>query len=102
MVLMGCAHTVVPNVVKPTVVAFSGNKQNAGFIGFNTNGAGIIDLNAKNKYNWLISMYATNFAPPIYTNFGVSDFTNGTFLITSEGLSKFATMNRWEKNKVNK
>lgn len=102
LVLFGCAHTITPDVVKPTEIAYSGNNHNAGFIGFNTNGAGIIDSNAKNKYNWLISIYSTNFAPPIYTNFGISDFTNGTYLISAEGLGKFATMNRWQKNKIGK
>jgi len=96
--VVGCTHTYIPPTVKANQVAFSGNSQNAGFIGFLDNGSGIIDSNARDKYNYFINIYSKKFTPPISKDFGISPYTNSTYLITAEALSKFITMNKWSKN----
>lgn len=98
VVATGCVKTYIPQQTTPNQISFSGNNHNAGFIGFAEDGSGVIDTMARLKYNSLISIYATNFIPRIYFDYGVKPYTNETFLITKEGLSKFATMNRWSKN----
>lgn len=98
VVVTGCVKTYIPQQATPDQISFSGNNQNAGFLGFAEDGSGVIDTMARLKYNSLISIYATNFLPHIYPDYGVKAYTNETYLITKEGLSKFATMNRWSKN----
>lgn len=98
LLISGCAHTYVPKVVKPVAISYSGNAQNAGFVGFTTNGVGVIDANAREKFNYLATFYGTNFVPPVVKDYGLTPFTNGTYLITSEALSEFMVMNTWRKN----
>lgn len=94
----GCISTVTPKAVESSVIAFDGNNQNAGFVGWSGE-YGVITFNSRNKYNHLINIYATNFIPVLTYDYGISPFTNNTFLITREGLSRFGTMNRWSKLK---
>ena len=94
----GCTKTISPNKVSVHQPAFSGNSANGGLIGFSDNGEAIITARALVKYNILIDIYGDELMPPISNNFGITSFTNNTYLITSEGLSNFMLMNQWYKD----
>jgi hypothetical protein len=96
-----CANTIVPRNVSTDIVSWDGNEQNGGFIDFTDRGGGIITPNARNRYNILISIYSTNFIPPLKFDDGITSTSTNTFLIDAQHLSNFATMNRWHKSKRN-
>lgn len=98
LVAGGCTSTVAPKPVVTHQVAFSDNSTNGGFVGFAIDGEGVITDRARAKYNALIDIYGKKFLPPITTDFGITTFTNNTFLITREGLSDFMLMNQWYKD----
>jgi hypothetical protein len=93
-----CTNTVSPKPVSTSQSAFSDNSANGGFIGFSTNGEGVITERALAKYNALIDLYGKKLMPPVTNNFGITSFTNNTYLITKEGLSDFMLMNQWYKD----
>ena len=94
----GCVNTVTPNKVETHQTAFSGNSTNGGFVGFTADGFGILTSGKTAEYNALIEIYGKKFLPPIHENFGITAFTNGTYLITREGLSDFVQMKQWYKD----
>lgn len=100
MLIAGCANTIIPKQVVTNQTSFSGNSQNGGFIGWMPDGGGVIDEGARAKYNALIHLYSTNFLPPLTNDFGLTTFTNGTYLITKQGLSDFWQMNEHYKNSL--
>lgn len=93
--LAGC--TVAPRVVTESVASFDGNQQNSGFIGFTTNGAGIITPHARDRYNALVATYSAKFLPPLTADSGITPTATNTFLIDAEHLSDFGIMNHWRK-----
>lgn len=96
--LTGCANTIMPKSVESNQPSFSENGQNSGFIDFLGNDHGIVTAGAREKYNLLIDIYSKDFLPNLKADFGIIEYTNKTYLITLEGLSNFATMNRWYKD----
>ena len=100
-IFAGCAQTVTKPVVRPTVTNYSGTNQNSGFIGFLEDGRGVIDGRKRDEYNILISLYGgvTNFIPPLTFDFGISPYTNNTFIISQEALSDFQQMKIMYRNR---
>jgi len=94
--LLGC-HTVTPQRVTDTTISFDGNEQNGGFIGYTTNGFGVLTPRGRERYNALIDTYGASLTPPLTNDYGVQPFTNGTWLITKEAVVKFNAMNARRK-----
>ena len=107
----GC--TIIPKKTKDNIAAFDNssppqypNKQNGGFLGFNTDGKGILTINAHIKYNNLIDLYKNTFykekgvklekeagITPFVDNFG-----NNLYLIDEQYLTYFVVLNQWLKS----
>lgn len=95
--VIGCARTVTPVIPHDTQASWDGNQQNSGFIGWAQDGSGIITPHARDRYNALVSVYGTNFAPVLKLDAGLIATTTNTFLIDAQHLVYFDTMNRWKK-----
>lgn len=91
--------TVTPKSVRPVVASYDGGQQNSGFLGFTTNGWGVLTSRARARYNsFIASGFGTNFSPAIPPDYGVMPYTNGTFLFTPEALVDFGVMNQRSKS----
>ncbi len=95
-----CANTIFPHKTVSKEISWDNNEQNGGFIGFDNEGYGIITTHARDRYNNLITIYSTNFIPPLKINDGISLTPTNNFKIDSQHLSYFSRMNRWYKNKT--
>lgn len=113
VLLSACASTVTPKIVQDTVVSFDVNAQNAGFLGFDNAGNGVITEHARFRYNALVNLYGACFTPPVACDAGISpvalaDKLNnsviigtapaGAYLIDAQHLVDFAQMQRWLKS----
>lgn len=103
-IFTGCSTTVIPKPVITNAISWDNGEQNGGFVGFisiGKNTYGVITSNARDRYNSLITIYSTNFIPPLIIDAGITPgSTTNTFIIDAQHLSYFATMNRWRKNKI--
>ena len=97
--LIGCAGTTVPKPAKDTVASWDGTNQNSGFIGFTSDGSGIITAHARDRYNGLAARYSNQFIPPLKLDDGLKPMGTN-WLIDPEHLVKFRTMNRWRKSGI--
>lgn len=95
--LAGC--TVIPKPFEAPTASFDGGEQNSGFLGSLPDHDGVITPHARDRYNELVKTFGTRFQPPLTLDAGVSAYTNGTFRIDPEHLVKFATMNRWRRER---
>lgn len=78
------------------MVAFDGNEQTAGFIGFNKDGSGTFTIHARERYNALIERYGSRLTPMVPKDYGVTAAaTGGTFTFTAEAMVVFAKLQRW-------
>ena len=95
--LLAACSTVIPPGLTDTQASFDGNVQNSGFIGFESNGSGILTPRAYARYNLLAGQYGKQFIPPVKPGDGCLAYTNGTWLIDRQHLAQFQTMNQWKK-----
>lgn len=97
LLLCSCAGTVRPKQVQDTVIAFDGNEQTAGFLGFLPNhGGGVITDTKRREYNALVDRYGKLLVPPITAHDdGLKAYTNGTWVITKARLTDFGVMKGW-------
>lgn len=86
--------TVTPPQVHSQTVAYEGNIQTAGFLGFSEDGSGIITGKARDRYNALVRLYGAYFVPPLVQDDGLSQ-SWPFWLIEKESLVRFQTMARW-------
>ncbi len=108
LVASGCAqHSVAPKENQPTQIAFSGNQQNAGVLGWADDGGSAINSAKRDEYNALIDLYGKQFAPPLKHDDGVAAIatwtdkvgkrhTGAAWSIDKEHVTKFALMKSWE------
>lgn len=92
------ACTVVPKAVNVRQIEFEGSKQTAGVLGTNEQGFVILSAAKVAEYNALINKYGTNYLVPLTNNFGLTSYTNNTFLINDEALLKFIEMKELYRN----
>lgn len=97
LVIAGCTTTVTPIQVSAPSASWDGTEQNSGFIGWTSNGSGIITSNLKDKYNLLIDTYGNRFIPPLIHDYGIFETTTNTFVITPEALADLSAMKRWRR-----
>jgi hypothetical protein len=93
--LIGC--TVIPRNVRSPVASFSGTNQNSGFIGFASDGQGIINAQKRDEYNALARQYGTHWLVPVKPDDGLRATTTNTWIIDQEHLVKFQHM-QWLRN----
>lgn len=96
LVATGCG-TVSPKPVTASAASYDGAERNSGFIGWTTNGWGILTPHARDRYNSLIADYGGRFHPPLTADHGVTPTTTNTFIFTPEAIADFAAMNRWRR-----
>lgn len=99
LILIATSCTVAPKIVKPRSIEFNNNSQNAGVLGTNELGLVILSAEKVQEYNSLINLYGTNYLVPPTNNFGITPYTNNTYLISNEGLFKFLEMKSWHRNR---
>ena len=109
---IGCA-TVTPDKIEDSTASYDSstpsqyNQDNGGVIALLENGA-VITLQAKDRYNKLITMYKVKFkkekAIELVEDSGIKPYKdrygNNLFLIDNEHLVYFGVMNSWLKEKV--
>lgn len=95
----GCSTTVTPRIVLSNEASWDGTNQNSGVIGFSGVSA-VITPHARDRYNGLIDIYGKKFIPPITFDYGISVYTNDTYLITPQGIVAFSQMNRWRRSSL--
>ena len=98
LVFSGCT-TVIPPHVDATVVKFSGNDQNAGLVGVNTNGGFIITPDARDRYNGLVAVYGSRFIPPLKQDAGLTNSPLPNWTIDSQHFVSWESMSRWDREK---
>lgn len=91
--------TVAPKIVKPQAIEFNHNSHNAGVLGTNEQGLIILSAEKVVEYNSLINLYGTNYLVALTNNFGITPYTNNTYLISNEALFKFLEMKSWYRNR---
>jgi len=97
LALAGCAGTVTPHQVRDHGASFDGNARNSGFLGFDSDGRGIITPSARARYNSLAALYGKRLDPPVGFDDGLTPTGTNTFLIDAQHLVDFSTMNRWKR-----
>lgn len=95
LMFAGCG-TVAPKPVTAEA-SWDGTNRNSGFIGWTTNGYGILTPHAHERYNALIEFYGDKFKPKLEKNYGTLEYMDGNYLFTPEAISDFAAMNRWRR-----
>ncbi len=99
--LVGC--TVAPAVVPASSVAYSGNVQNGGIL---STAIPIGDMPVKisgqlvGKFASLARKYGPTWLPEVHPGDGIAPQPDGTYLITKEYLSIYATMNILEQSAI--
>jgi hypothetical protein len=89
--------TVTPKNTVAKKIAYDGNVQNAGVIGFATNGV-IVTPGFRQRYNSLALAYGPRFNPQVLPDSGLQPFTNGTYLIDNEHMVDDAIMQTWKNS----
>jgi hypothetical protein len=99
--LTGC--TVSRPAIDTTLPSFDGSAMNSGMVGWHTNGETIqliVTPHWRERYTNLVANFGGRFHPPLVDpQRGLTPFTNGTWLVDDEHLSKFNTMNRWRRER---
>ena len=84
----GC--TIAPRPTIEGSVSYVGNVQNSGMLGRDPKtGSEIVDPAVKDRYDALAAIYGSKFAPPIKPDAGFTAYTNGTYLLTAQGLHNY-------------
>lgn len=99
----GCiTRTVAPKPIVDSTASFSPEtgKADSGIIGWHTNAAGVtlveVTPSYRARYNAMIPIYGKSFLPPLQPDQGITPH-GSNYLITLDGASKFAKMNRARK-----
>lgn len=103
VVISGCTNTVAPKPVVNKTIAWSGNVQNAGVLGFLPDGGLHIDSTARDRYNGLVALQpdfkksglVLPLPAPIPVDFGITKLPDGTFEMTLQAAKDFAVLERW-------
>lgn len=98
--LWGC--TVTPSVVPASSVAYSGNVQNGGILASIPPGDLPVEISSTLvvKFAALARKYGPGWTPEVKPGDGIAPQSDGTFLITKEYLSIYATMNILERSAI--
>ena len=93
IMLASCSTTVAPEAVKATEIMYDGNEANAGFIGFERDGGGVLSDGGRARYNALIEMYGHKMLIPLKPHDGISPGPDpGTWRIDAQHLVYFLEM----------
>lgn len=94
--MSGCS-TVTPNAVTSHAASFSGNAQNSGILGQNTDRSLPVDANYVARYNALAAKWAKHFPAGLNAFAGVTVNTDGSFTIDAEHAVDKILMEDWER-----
>ena len=98
VICASCSGTIAPKENTPKAVAYIGNSQNAGVLGFEPDGSVIITSAKRDEYNSLIDSYGTRFTPPLAHDAGLrSNGPDSSWLIDREHVVKFSVMRSWQR-----
>lgn len=90
--MTGC--TVTPDILPPAAVAsYDGNVQNSGFLGWASDGSGVITAHARDRYNALLAQYKVGVKDE-----GLTPMPDGSWLIDKQHLVLFSELNRKAKS----
>lgn len=110
--LTGCgSHPVVAKPVESATIAYDGNEQTAGFLGFAPDGSGILTESKKAEYDALVRLYGRGTADypitsPVLPGVGLSRRTGKElgfpahgwlWLIDRAHLTYFMTFRDWQR-----
>lgn len=95
----GCA--VTPNVKDRETIAYHGNVENAGVIGFLDDDSLEVDRELVDTYNSLIEKYGAMFVPEIKTNQGIVPLVGGTFSMKLQAAEDFKRLKNFDKYMTN-
>jgi hypothetical protein len=98
LTLAGC--TVVPVQIRAKVASFDGGTQNSGVIAAMPGGEWNVTSHWRDRFNALSVAYGTNFIPHITADSGITPWTNGTFIATSQAVANFGKMNLLYKSQA--
>jgi hypothetical protein len=85
--LSSCA--VTPEVKDRETIAYHGNEENAGVIGFLEDGSLEVDQELVNAYNELIAKYGTMFVPALNQGDGIAPIGQGSYSMTLEAAENY-------------
>ena len=95
---LASCNTVTPDILPPAKAAsFDGNEQNSGFVGFTSDGSGIITAHARDRYNVLLKKYDAG-----KPDAGLISLPTGNYLIDKQHLVTFVELNRKYKSAIEK
>src|SRR3989442_5184517 len=89
------ACTVIPRNVQSPLASFDGSQENSGFIGFASNGQGIISEHGRQHYDALIEQYGARYEVPLRADEGLRLTASNTWIIDQEHLIKYQHMQWW-------
>ncbi len=99
--LSGCS--VTPKVDENKTIAFSGNDENAGIIGFYTDGSLEITEDGRSRFNALIELFGERTIPKTSKDFGMLATTEGHYSLTREAAERWYQLKLIsEKDRVDK
>lgn len=94
----GCMSTVAPKPVVDRQASFDGNAQNSGILLDLTNGYAIVTPHWRDRYNAFIARYGASYQVKL-NDYGLTPYTNGTWLANKQSRSYFAIWNLQSKSK---
>jgi hypothetical protein len=97
--LSGCA--VTPKVNDRETIAYHGNSENAGVIGFMADGSLEVDQQLVDTYNELIAKYGTMFTPNIEQGDGITNLGGGSYSMTLEAVENYKRLKNFDKYMTN-
>lgn len=89
-----CSCKVTPTTNDRETIAYSGNDQTAGILGFNEDGSLRINESARVRYNSYIERFGRDTVPATSKDFGIKEREDGNYDLTLEGAE------RWKKMKI--
>lgn len=88
---------MTPVVHDRETIAFSGNDETAGILGFNDDGSLKIDASGRERYNSLIERFGGDTIPKTEKDFGCTPREDGNFDLTLEGAERWGELRQREK-----
>lgn len=98
LAVSGCMSTVAPKPVVDRQASFDGNTQNSGLVSILTNGCAIVTPHWRDRYNAFIVRYGASYQIKS-SDYGLTPYTNGTWLANKQSRSYFAIWNLQSKSK---
>ena len=103
--LSGCGafrtNPIVPNIIEDATPSWDGEERNSGLLDYIDGKGYLITPNAAGRYNTLVRIYGTKYAPAILEGDGLTeDPDSENYYLDSQHMVEFMVMNQKFKSRI--